>query len=84
MDMIFIDWIGVAGSLVIAGAYLAVSQAWVDPRAPRFHLLNLSGAVMILASLWYRPNAGAILIEVLWVTIALIGLTRWALSRGRK
>ena len=51
MDMSLIDWIGVAGSLVIAGAYLAVSRGWVDPRAPRYHLLNLFGALMILASL---------------------------------
>ena len=76
-----IDWIGVLGSLVIAGAYLAVSRGWVNAENPPFNLLNLLGAAMILSSLYYRPNAGAILIEVLWVIIALIALASWALRR---
>ena len=43
--------------------------------------MNLIGALMILLSLYYRPNAGAILIEVLWVVIAIASLTRWMRSR---
>ena len=80
-DFTFVDGVGVLGSLVIAGAYLAVSRGWVDARRPGFHLLNLAGALMILASLWYRPNAGAILIEVLWIVIALGTLWQWVRSR---
>ena len=80
-DLTFVDWVGVLGSLVIAGAYLAVSRGWVAAERPGFHLMNLAGALMILASLWYRPNAGAILIEVLWVGIALFSLMRWVRSR---
>lgn len=80
-ELTIIDWIGVLGSLLIAGAYLAVSRAWVRADRPAFHLLNFVGAAMILLSLWYRPNAGAILIEVLWIGIALHSLMRWALGR---
>ena len=80
-DLTLIDWIGVLGSLLIAGAYLAVSRGWVDARKPGFNLLNLFGALLILLSLWYRPNAGAILIEVLWVGIAIAALIRWAFNR---
>ena len=80
-DFTFIDWIGVLGSFVIAGAYLAVSRAWVSPDRPAFHLINLAGASMILLSLYFRPNAGAILIEVLWIAIALMGLAQWARRR---
>ena len=78
-----VDWIGVLGSLVIAGAYLAVSRGWLDAEKPRYHLMNLLGAAMILLSLWFRPNAGAIMIEVLWVLIALSALLRWAMRRGK-
>ena len=81
LDLTIVDWIGVLGSFVIAGAYLAVSRAWVLADRPAFHLLNLLGAAMILLSLWFRPNAGAILIEVLWICIALLSLMRWALRR---
>lgn len=82
-EMTLIDWLGVLGSFVIASAYLAVTRGWVDAARPAFNLLNLGGAGLILWSLWYRPNAGAILIEVLWVGIALTALARWAMRRGR-
>ena len=79
--MTLIDWLGVLGSFVIAGAYLAVSRNWVDPERPAFNLMNLAGACLILWSLWFRPNAGAILIEVLWILIAIAALARWAVRR---
>ena len=76
-DLTFIDILGVLGSLMIAGAYLAVTQGRVAAEKPLYNLVNLAGACLILLSLYYRPNAGAIMIEVLWVTIALIALWRW-------
>ena len=76
-NMTFIDWVGVLGSFVIAGAYLAATRNWLAAERPPFNLLNLIGAAMILGSLYYRPNAGAIMIEVLWVSIALWALISW-------
>ncbi len=81
-EMTLVDWLGVLGSIVIAGAYLAVSRNWVNPERPAFNLMNLTGACLILWSLWYRPNAGAIMIEVLWILIAIAALARWMLRRG--
>lgn len=80
-DLTLIDWLGVLGSLVIAGAYLAVSRGMVDAERPAFNVLNLVGALLILLSLWFRPNAGAIMIEVLWVAIALYALIRYVMRR---
>lgn len=80
-DFTFIDWIGVFGSVIIAGAYLAVSRSWVDATRPGFNFLNLFGAILVLLSLYYRPNAGAIIIEVLWILIAIAALFRWAFGR---
>ena len=70
------DWLGVAGSLAICAAYLAVSEGVVAADRPLFHVINGSGSIMLLISLWFRPNPGAILIEVLWLAIAL-----WSLSK---
>ena len=42
----------------------------------------LVGAVLLLVSLWYRPNPGAILIEVIWAAIALAALARLLLRRS--
>jgi hypothetical protein len=80
-EMTFIDWIGVLGSFVIAGAYLSATRNWVAAERPAFNLLNLAGAGMILLSLYFRPNAGAIMIEVLWVGIAFAALVRWLVRR---
>ena len=43
--------------------------------------MNIGGAVLLLTSLYYRPNLGAIMIEVLWVAIALIAIARIYLRR---
>ena len=80
-NMTFIDWIGVLGSFVIAGAYLSATRNWLAAEKPAFNLLNLTGAGLILWSLYYRPNAGAIMIEILWVMIALWALISWVLKR---
>lgn len=80
-DLTPIDWIGVLGSFLVAGAYLAVSRNWVDGAGPAFNLLNLAGAALILLSLWFRPNPGAITMETLWALIAAAALLRW--WRGR-
>ena len=70
------DWLGVVGSLVICAAYFAVSEGMVDAQRPLFHVFNGAGSIMLLISLYFRPNPGAILIEVLWLAIAL-----WSLGR---
>ena len=75
--MTLIDWIGVLGSFLISGAYLAATRNWLAAERPAFNLLNLTGAAMILLSLYFRPNAGAIVIEVLWVLIAIWALFTW-------
>ncbi|MCP5071852.1 MAG: hypothetical protein GY947_00970 [Rhodobacteraceae bacterium] len=77
----FLDWVGVVGSFVIAGAYFAVSGGYLGSERPPFQLFNLTGASMILTSLWYKPNAGAIMIEVLWVSIALYWLAVYFFKR---
>ena len=76
------DILGLVGSVMIAGAYLAVTQGWLAPERPGYNGLNLAGALLLLWSLWHRPNAGAILIEVVWVGIALLALWRHA-RRGQ-
>lgn len=82
-DLTSSDFIGILGSLLIAAAYFAVSGGRVSATGAPFHLVNLTGAVFILISLWFRPNPGAILIEVLWSLIALTALLRLAFRRSK-
>ena len=80
-DFGLIDAVGVLGSFFIAGAYFGVSTGRLDGEAPPFQWFNLIGAALILFSLWFRPNAGAIMIEVLWIGIALYALISHYLRR---
>jgi len=82
-DFTLFDVVGVAGSLIICAAYLAVSLKRVDPEGIPFQTANGSGAILLLISLWFRPNPGAILIEVLWLAIAGFAIARALLRRHR-
>ena len=70
------DVIGVVGSLMIAGCYWANTTGRLTTAHMLYHTLNLAGALLILYSLYHRPNPGAIVIEVIWVAVAIWGMYR--------
>ena len=76
------DWVGIVGSLLICAAYWAVANRVLSAESRQYHLANFAGAVMLLVSLYFRPNPGAILIELIWATIAGVALIRG--MRGEK
>jgi hypothetical protein len=80
-DLTPLDLVGIAGSLLICAAYLAVSLKRVDPEGFPFHIANAAGSALLLISLWFRPNPGAIVIEVLWLAIAGFAICRALLKR---
>ena len=80
-DFTLYDFIGIVGSLIICAAYLAVSVKWADPEGIRFQSANGVGSILLLYSLWFRPNPGAIVIEVLWLAIASFAIGRALLKR---
>ena len=73
-NLSFLDWVGIIGSLMIAGAYYGVSNNYFSPEKLTYHLINLVGSLLILLSLYFKPNPGAILIELLWIFIACLGI----------
>ena len=75
-DFTFLDFVGVVGSLTICTAYLAVSLKRVDPEGIPYQAANAIGSILLLISLYFRPNPGAILIEVLWLAIAGFAIAR--------
>ena len=76
-DMTLIaDIVGVLGSLIIAGCYWANTTQRLEAHDRWYHTLNLVGAMLILYSLYHRPNPGAIVIEVIWVAVATWGILK--------
>ena len=80
LDFNFFDWIGIMGSLLIAGAYYGVSNEYFSPKKLLYHLINLIGSFSILISLYYKPNPGAIIIELLWIFIAILSIYKYFLK----
>ena len=82
-DFTFLDFVGVVGSLTICSAYLAVSVKRLDPEGFPYQIANAVGSILLLISLYFRPNPGAILIEILWLAIAGFAICRALLMRQR-
>ena len=77
INLNFFDILGIIGSFMIAGAYFGVTNNYLKPHQFNFHFLNLVGSILILVSLYFKPNIGAILIEILWLFIAGLGLFKY-------
>ncbi len=75
------DLVGLAGSVLILLGYLGVSSGRMQGESAAFQAVNLAGALLLLWSLWYRPNPGAMLLEAVWAAIAAVALMRVWLRR---
>ena len=75
-DYGFTDLLGIVGSILICTAYFAVSTGRMRGETLSFQFLNAGGAILLLISLYFRPNPGAILIEAVWLVIALSAIAR--------
>jgi hypothetical protein len=68
--------LGLAGSLLVVGAYLLNQLGQLASSDWRFPAANLAGALAILLSLTDAWNLPAAVIEVFWAAISLFGLMR--------
>jgi hypothetical protein len=67
------DIIGVCGSLIFIVAFMYANAAKNMDKV-LFNALNLTGAALLLYSLWVHPNFAAAFLEISWACIALVGL----------
>ena len=77
------DIVGVVGVLCILIAYAGATAKKLDPAQAPALLLNLTGAMLILVSLYFDFNLSAVLMEAAWVLVAVYGLVQLALGRNR-
>lgn len=75
-----IGFIGVVGYLL---GYLLLQVGWLSAERPTFSVVNLVSAACVAYSLMYDWNLPSMLIQVAWIVISLVGLTRMALERAR-
>ena len=78
------DAAGVAGVGLILIAYAGAQLGRLEPRRAPALVMNLAGACLILWSLRFRFNLSAALMEAAWAVVALYGLARLVMARGKR
>ena len=83
MNLGAFDLVGFIGVLLIIVAYLLLQLDKLSSLSLSYSLLNAAGALLIIASLIFRFNLSAFLVEVFWFLISLFGLTKSLIARKR-
>lgn len=76
MNLEWYDWVGIAGTLVVLGAFFLLQAGRIHGNRPIYQLLNLFGSLGILVSLWGKFNVSVFLLETAWAAISLYGIAR--------
>ena len=77
------DLVGFAGVACVVVTYFLSQVGRMAPNEPLYPAINAVGAVMILVSLYYRPNPPSVVIEFFWLAISIVGLMRSMKKRTR-
>ena len=71
-----LDFIGNIGVVVLMITYLMLQLNKMRSEGLAYSLLNAIGASLIIVSLLFDFNLSALLMEVFWVLISLVGIYR--------
>ncbi len=70
------DMVGIIGVVLLLVAYYLLNLNKVSAFSLSYQILNLIGAAFILFSLMFQWNTSAVLIEIAWIFISLMGIWR--------
>lgn len=76
MNLQWYDWVGVAGTLMVLGAFFGLQSGRLAGNGIVYQLLNLLGAAGVLVSLLGEFNLSVFLLEVAWVAVSGYGMAR--------
>ncbi|HSI21165.1 MAG TPA: hypothetical protein VLA04_05745 [Verrucomicrobiae bacterium] len=69
----FVDWVGV---VLIVGAYLAAVMGTVQATDYRYLVANIVGSVGVAYASWKKKDVQPVVLNLVWILVALIGLLR--------
>ena len=81
--MTFFQIGGLVGVVLFLTAYAGAQTGHLHPQKAPALLMNLVGAVLVLASLLEAFNLASFVLEAAWGVVALYGLVRLFIKRGR-
>ena len=76
MNLEWYDWAGIAGTLMVLGAFFLLQAGRVSGTSLAYQLLNLFGAGGVLVSLWGKFNLSVFVLELAWMIVSLYGIVR--------
>lgn len=83
MNLEWYDWTGIAGTLMVLGAFFLLQAGRVSGTGLAYQLLNLFGAGGVLVSLWGKFNVSVFVLELAWMLISAYGIVRSLRMRMR-
>jgi len=83
MNLEWYDWTGIAGTLMVLGAFFLLQAGRLSGTGIVYQLLNLFGAAGVLVSLLGTFNVSVFLLEATWVAISAYGILRSFRQRTR-
>ncbi|MEJ0032107.1 MAG: hypothetical protein WDO15_17795 [Bacteroidota bacterium] len=72
----FIDIIGWIGAVEVIAAYALNSNGTLTASSAVFQLLNLTGAIFLIANTWYNKAYPSMVINIIWTVIAIAALIK--------
>ena len=73
--------VGTVGVSLILLCYFLIQTGKMSAGNLPYSVINMTGALMILYSLYFEFNFASVLIESFWVLISLIGVRRFLSNR---
>lgn len=70
------DLVGNLGVFLIVGSYFWMQIGRISGQSAVYALVNAFGAAFILVSLFFDFNLSAVVVEVFWLVISLMGAFR--------
>jgi putative Ca2+/H+ antiporter (TMEM165/GDT1 family) len=70
------QWIGIIGTTMIIGSYLALQLGRLASTDLSYSTLNAIGASLLVVSLLFAYNLSALIVEGFWVVISVVGIIR--------
>ncbi len=79
----FLNIVGIFGVALYLGSYAALQLGFVHGQSYLYPAINMAAAACVLASLVHSFNLSSAIIQVAWITISLVGITRMLLVNLR-
>ena len=77
MTIEWYDFVGTTGVILILIVYYLLQVERINVQGLIYSVANLIGAGLITVSLMFQFNFSALLIEICWMLISLIGIARF-------